>query len=81
MQYALKRKNYDDLILTDVLCPRILILILLPKNLTSGCPLNLTSLFCAGVLTGYRSRGWPQQIIFAQSLSLSLVRTCSRFLY
>lgn len=30
--YALRRKNYDDLRLTDVLAPRLLVLVLLPTN-------------------------------------------------
>ncbi len=32
IRYPLKRKNYDDLILTDVLAPRILVLVTIPKD-------------------------------------------------
>jgi hypothetical protein len=32
IRYPLKRKNYDDLILTDVLMPRILVLVTIPKE-------------------------------------------------
>ncbi len=31
--YPLKRKNYDDLILDDVLSPRILVLVILPRSI------------------------------------------------
>ncbi|MGL4960612.1 MAG: DUF4365 domain-containing protein [Inquilinus sp.] len=33
IRYPLRRKNYDDLILTDVLAPRILVLVTLPDDL------------------------------------------------
>jgi hypothetical protein len=33
IHYPLKRKNYDDLILTDLLVPRILVLILVPSDI------------------------------------------------
>src|SRR5258708_38640329 len=35
ISYALKKKNYDDLILTDVLTPRILLLVTVPQNIES----------------------------------------------
>jgi hypothetical protein len=31
--YPLKRKNYDDLILTDLVSPRILVVVVLPKHI------------------------------------------------
>jgi hypothetical protein len=34
ISYPLNRKNYDDLTITDVLVPRILVLVILPSNLT-----------------------------------------------
>ena len=33
IRYPLKRKNYDDLILTDVLAPRILVLVMIPQDI------------------------------------------------
>ena len=33
IRYPLKRKNYDDLILTDVVVPRILVLVTIPKDI------------------------------------------------
>jgi len=33
IRYDLKRKNYDDLILTDLLAPRLLVLVLVPKGI------------------------------------------------
>jgi Domain of unknown function (DUF4365) len=33
IRYPLKRKNYDDLILTDVLVPRILVLVTIPQEI------------------------------------------------
>lgn len=33
IRYPLKRKNYDDLILTDVLAPRILVLVMIPQGI------------------------------------------------
>jgi len=33
ISYSLKKKNYDDLILTDVLAPRILILVTVPEDI------------------------------------------------
>jgi hypothetical protein len=33
IRYPLKKKNYDDLILTNVLAPRILVLVTLPPNI------------------------------------------------
>ena len=38
--YALKRKNYDDLIITNVLVPRILVLVALPKQLNEWMTLS-----------------------------------------
>lgn len=32
IRYPLKRKNYDDLIVADVLAPRILVLVTIPKD-------------------------------------------------
>lgn len=32
IRYPLRRKNYDDLILTDLCAPRVLVLVLLPAN-------------------------------------------------
>jgi hypothetical protein len=31
--FALKRKNYDDLILTDLICPRILVVVVVPEDI------------------------------------------------
>lgn len=31
--FALKRKNYDDLILTNLICPRILVLVVVPEDI------------------------------------------------
>ncbi len=33
IRYPLKRKNYDDLILTDVLVPRILVVVIIPQEI------------------------------------------------
>ena len=33
ISYPLKKKNYDDLILTDVLTPRILVLVTIPDDI------------------------------------------------
>lgn len=35
IRYDLKRKNYDDLILTDLFTPRLLVLVLVPKDITA----------------------------------------------
>jgi hypothetical protein len=35
ISYPLKKKNYDDLILTDLLSPRILVVVAMPKNVDS----------------------------------------------
>jgi hypothetical protein len=32
IRFPLRRKNYDDLILTDVSCPRLLVLVLVPPE-------------------------------------------------
>ena len=32
IRFPLRRKNYDDLILTDVSCPRLLVLVLVPPD-------------------------------------------------
>jgi hypothetical protein len=40
ISYAIKKKNYDDLIITDIYTPRILILVILPKYIDDW--LNLT---------------------------------------
>jgi hypothetical protein len=32
ISYSLKRKNYDDLIPIDIICPRILVLVTLPRD-------------------------------------------------
>lgn len=32
IRFPLRRKNYDDLILTDVSCPRLLVLVLVPSD-------------------------------------------------
>jgi hypothetical protein len=38
--YPLKRKNYDDLILTDILVPRILVLVTLPTDIAEWLVLS-----------------------------------------
>lgn len=40
MRYPLKRKNYNDLILTDVLSPRVLILVTLPRDISDWIVLS-----------------------------------------
>ena len=40
ISYALKKKNYDDLILIDVLIPRILVLVVVPENLDEWLSLS-----------------------------------------
>lgn len=40
IRYDLKRKNYDDLILTDILAPRLLVLVLVPKDIGGWLELN-----------------------------------------
>lgn len=40
ISYALKKKNYDDLILTDLVSPRILVLVLLPRDLSNWLVLS-----------------------------------------
>jgi len=50
ISYALKRKNYDDLILTDLVSPRILVLVLLPRDLSNWlalAPAELVLCHCA----------------------------------
>lgn len=40
IHYALKRKNYDDLILTDLTHPRILVVVTLPRNIKEWLTLS-----------------------------------------
>jgi hypothetical protein len=40
LRYPLKRKNYDDLRVTDVLVPRILVLVTLPENIEDWMDLS-----------------------------------------
>jgi uncharacterized protein DUF4365 len=44
IRYALKRKNYDDLIVTDVLAPRILVLVTIPKDIEEWMTLSAEQL-------------------------------------
>jgi hypothetical protein len=44
ISYPLKRKNYDDLILMDVLVPRILVLVTLPDNIEEWLSLSVEEL-------------------------------------
>jgi len=44
IKYPLKRKNYDDLILTDVCSPRILVLVLLPRTFEEWLTLSVEEL-------------------------------------
>jgi len=44
IRYDLKRKNYDDLILTDLLTPRLLVLVLVPADITSWLELTADQL-------------------------------------
>ena len=44
IRYPLKRKNYDDLILTDVLAPRILILVTIPEDIGEWIALSTEQL-------------------------------------
>jgi len=50
ISYALKKKNYDDLRLTDVLCPRILVVVFAPPEVADWLDCtheNLTLRRCA----------------------------------
>lgn len=40
IRYDLKRKNYDDLILTDILSPRLLVLVLVPQDVDAWLELT-----------------------------------------
>jgi hypothetical protein len=44
IRYPLKRKNYDDLILTDVLAPRILVLVTIPQDIGEWMALSVQQL-------------------------------------
>jgi len=44
IQYPLKVKNYNDLIITDILVPRILILVILPPKIEEWLALSPTEL-------------------------------------
>jgi hypothetical protein len=44
IRYALKRKNYDDLIITEVLTPRILVLVTIPKDVGEWIALSVDQL-------------------------------------
>jgi Domain of unknown function (DUF4365) len=44
IQYPLKVKNYNDLIITDILAPRILILVLLPPHIDEWLAVSPTEL-------------------------------------
>ncbi len=37
IRYPLKRKNYDDLILKDLSCPRLLVLVVVPPDIADWC--------------------------------------------
>jgi hypothetical protein len=44
IRYPLKRKNYDDLILADVLAPRILVLVMIPQDIGEWMVLSVEQL-------------------------------------
>jgi hypothetical protein len=44
IRYPLKRKNYDDLILTDVLAPRIFVLVTIPQDIGDWMTLSAEQL-------------------------------------
>jgi hypothetical protein len=44
IRYPLKRKNYDDLILSDVLAPRILVLVTIPQDIEEWMALSVEQL-------------------------------------
>jgi hypothetical protein len=44
IRYPLKRKNYDDLILTDVFAPRILVLVTIPQDSGEWMELSVENL-------------------------------------
>jgi len=44
ISYPLKRKNYDDLIIDDVLAPRILVLVVLPRDVEEWLSLSAEQL-------------------------------------
>jgi hypothetical protein len=46
IRYPLKRKNYEDLILTNVLAPRILVLVILPQDPTEWIAISKEQLIC-----------------------------------
>jgi len=46
IRYALKRKNYDDLIIMDVLAPRILVLVIIPQDIREWVTPSTDELIC-----------------------------------
>ena len=58
IQYRLKVKNYNDLVLTDILAPRILVLVLLPSNVEEWLDMSPTALIlhCCSYWTSLRGQ-------------------------
>jgi Domain of unknown function (DUF4365) len=60
IRYSLKRKNYDDLILTELTAPRILILVLLPADIARWMNLTVNRLVLRRCAYWLSLRGDPE---------------------
>jgi Domain of unknown function (DUF4365) len=60
IRYPLKRKNYDDLIVTDVLAPRILVLVTIPKDIEEWMTLSAEQLIYRRCGYWVSLRGQPE---------------------
>jgi hypothetical protein len=60
IQYALKVKNYNDLIITDILVPRILVLVLLPPEIDEWLAVSPRELILRRCSYWKSLRGEPQ---------------------
>jgi hypothetical protein len=62
IRYPLKRQNYDDLILTDIVSPRILVLVTLPQELSDWLSLAPEELVLCHCAYWVSLRGKPHQV-------------------
>jgi hypothetical protein len=59
ISYSLKRKNYDDLIPVEVICPRVLIVVTLPRDLSRWLSMSATELVLCHCAYWVSLRGLP----------------------
>ena len=59
IHYPLKRKNYDDLSIVDILSPRILVLVTLPRDIEEWFSLSREQLVLRRCAYWLSLRGWP----------------------